>query len=430
MCNLNVLIKKRNDEIDYTAFLMSVTSSSFADNDDGDGVYFNSSDRIEKGENKVNILKHNKEVNESSVIITHQRISTSGRTAKYTQPFMDENIVLAHNGILTYTEVKGKSDTFVMFEKLSKLFKERLNDVSLTISREKKLIKSIQEVFGDESGSWSIIIYDKINETLFYFKSSTTTINFYSFKDMIFITTSRNNDIFLPLVTKRKPSEYNIVSENLYKIMFKKNKLKLYDTTEEIKGKVWNTGYNYYNSSYKDGKWNDISSDNKIPITNKQSLTLIEAEASRFSNKCKNDFNRDLFKTKTNLCSESDYNEFEETLKEEYDSDYAEYMKEYSDEYDGEKIRVVNFVGKFVKDRFGQYLNKYNTNIYNKIEKLIKKEEQELFNNGNLETKLTKSIIPGKIVSPKKQRRNIFGRKIVNEYDDHYSMSRYTTGDY
>ena len=426
MCNLNLLIKNGNNKIDYTAFLMSVTSSSYAGNSDGDGVYFNSSDRIEKGANKINILKHDKEVRNSSFIITHQRISTSGRTPKYTQPFMDDNIVLAHNGVITYTEVNGKSDTFVVFENLTKLFKKKLKNTTSKLSREQKLIKSIKKVFGNENGSWSIAIFDKISEILYYFKSQSTNINVFKSKNMMYLTTSLRNDVFMSLVNKKEPTEYDIEAEHLYKILIKNNKIKFFDTKEKIEAKTYtSTNYGGYSSKRFAGNntfdnFNNKSNTNSVAL--RDNVTLLEAEDVLFKKvRNKKYLNRLFIKCK------ADRN-FEQAIQEDYDEEFAEVMRLYSDTYDGEQIRERNKFGEFIEDRFGEYITKYSKVINKKIEKLIEKEDDALkyptyykkqdrakLQKDNLEKTLANSIIPGKIVS--KAGRTLHNGFGYDDYD-------------
>ena len=203
MCNINVVIKNKEqtekEVLDLTSFLSNVTTNSYLMNSDGDGFYFSSTDYLTKSPNKINILGFIKEIQDSQFIISHQRIATSGKTEDYLQPFSNEDFVLVHNGILSCFVRGEKSDTYALFLDFNKEFK--LGDEK---TREKNIVKALQTLLNNAYGSYSICLYDKKTQNLYYFKNSMTDIHIYRSKDKreVFITTSKENIEYLEIYGK------------------------------------------------------------------------------------------------------------------------------------------------------------------------------------------------------------------------------------
>jgi predicted glutamine amidotransferase len=155
-------------------------------NDDAEGVYFSGTETLVKSDSKVNYFEYSQDIVKSRFVLTHQRIATSGRNSKMHQPFMSENLVLMHNGIMSNFEEKGKSDTYVMFNLLRKSFIKYLKKKE---DRTAALVHAINDVFDEKSGSFSVVIFDRKDRRLFYFKNSTTNIHFYMFDDFMMFNT-------------------------------------------------------------------------------------------------------------------------------------------------------------------------------------------------------------------------------------------------
>ena len=216
MCNLNILINLKNQSILNCSFLTGATAVSYNDsNGDGDGIYFDNGILI-RSKDKLNLFNYLDAFNSSKLMLTHQRYSTSGKTEKYTQPFEDSHFVMAHNGVLSNYVEGNKSDTFVVFAEFLKLFNKS------KAKRETRIIKSIETLFKDEHGTWSISLFDKETKTLYYFKDSSTSIACYINKkrDILFLTTKEDNNIFLH-VFNDSFKQVEIEDYILYKITFK-----------------------------------------------------------------------------------------------------------------------------------------------------------------------------------------------------------------
>jgi len=210
MCNLNILITNKPSSNKYAQLLDRLTTLSYDGNQDADGVYFSGTNRLIKSTYKLNYLSFIKGFNSSKFVISHQRISTSGFEESNHQPFSNRELVMAHNGVLSITEVGDKSDTHTMFDKFSKEFKKALKTLD---SREKAMLKTIKELFAVETGSYSIFIYDKIDGVGYYFKNLSTTIYAYHTDNYTYLSTRDTSFWHDP-----KHKEFSIKSGKIYKI--------------------------------------------------------------------------------------------------------------------------------------------------------------------------------------------------------------------
>jgi glucosamine 6-phosphate synthetase-like amidotransferase/phosphosugar isomerase protein len=172
MCNLNIVIKTQ--ELNVTGFMQSVTTNSFEKNTDGDGFWCDKGSLI-KSESKVDLTNYTSELNKSNFIISHQRWATHGKVADMVQPFENDEFVFAHNGILStfyeYTDAT-KSDSY----KFICRFMDELNE-RRTLTRDEGIVESLKILLDGVSGSYSIVLFDKITNCMYYFKNSGTTIH-------------------------------------------------------------------------------------------------------------------------------------------------------------------------------------------------------------------------------------------------------------
>ena len=207
MCNLNILFKNKKAKHKdlLTAFNFSC-AASYAMNTDGARVYFNNGNKLVTSANNIDINKYKNNFINSSVVIGHERISTSGHSLDNLQPFMNERFVFVHNGVLyEFNNHKEKSDSKQLFEVFIRNF-SLTNDVAIAI---KQALKT-------EGGSYSILIYDKKEEIGYYFKNGATSISFYAGEGILFISTKDNNKYFFSDLKEVKIKSYNIYKiENL-----------------------------------------------------------------------------------------------------------------------------------------------------------------------------------------------------------------------
>lgn len=239
MCHLNILLKSEKCEIskeDLLVFLTSVTTASYLRNKDADGVYFQ--DRVIKSDEKLNFAKFIDEVYKSNVVLSHQRISTSGKTSKFNQPFENEQFALMHNGIISGLAKGEASDTYVFFGKFNKYFR-----LSNKETRPKRVAHAIKKVLKEvDSGTYSIAIYDKVMNEVYYFKNYTPNMTLWRGDNFIYMSTEEDNGKFLNLIkegfeealTKITPKE-----DKLYRFKFTENKIEIESMGKLPEKKSW-----------------------------------------------------------------------------------------------------------------------------------------------------------------------------------------------
>jgi hypothetical protein len=199
-----------------TAFLQSVTANSFATNRDGDGIALGN--KVHKRLAKLNLFKYDKEIKAEKYILTHQRISTSGFSKEYTQPFKSAEFILAHNGVMREFEDKKDthSDTFNFFARFRREFKKAKGD------REERVVSAIKELLDGSYGGYSIVIKDLIEDCLYYFKDYGTSISCFMNKNYLYLTTKGGNQEFISLLGEHL-RELELEDYSIYKITNKKS---------------------------------------------------------------------------------------------------------------------------------------------------------------------------------------------------------------
>ena len=247
MCHLNVLISKDKNRERlaniYNSFGNGV-ASSYADNPDGAGVYCDG--KITKSFDFVDMIDFKSLFMKKKAIITHQRIATSGYSVDGLHPFESERFVLIHNGILShsrYNSMKNFSDTYAFNEHLIKYFKKNNN-----------IIKTIKRLTNGETGSYSVIIYDKKINKYYYFKSKYTDIKICNINSStLYITTSDKN---LAFFNKYPVKEFKIKPYVLYEINPRDVSIveiaKLYKPTYTYIPTKYYSAHGYYDESSYD----------------------------------------------------------------------------------------------------------------------------------------------------------------------------------
>jgi len=258
MCHINIFIKsyetKGNRSLELCSFVDSATKNSYIKNDDGDGVYFSEGNFIAKSVDRISYLKFQEDISLSKFILSHQRITTSGFSEEYTQPFEDKEFILLHNGVLPSFAKKEKSDTFGLFNKFLGEFKK-----SGIKNRQKKVLSSIKKLFNGVSGSFSIGIFDKTTQKLYYFKNSNTNIEAFISEDKkeFYLTTSSDNEKLLELY-RDDFSDFEIEDYKIY-VISEDNEVKIKEVGELKEKESYKS--DYYTSEW-DKEYNSLGYNN------------------------------------------------------------------------------------------------------------------------------------------------------------------------
>ncbi len=183
---------------------------------------------------------------ESNFVIGHNRYATGNAEAKKNRnnhPFIFNDFVLVHNGVIDNNKElrnkynmrhKIKTDSFTVLYMISKEF-EKDNS---RISREKKIIKAIKKTTKQLDGSYSIFLYDRREDQVYYFKNAMTSFTFALLNHNILVGTTdyqNLNYIYLNKEFKQDIQEIKIEDDHIYKIH--KNKLKQIGKFKDGSGK-------------------------------------------------------------------------------------------------------------------------------------------------------------------------------------------------
>ena len=180
MCEINAIIKMNGSVLntdDKIEFLEMLKSGSI-ENDDAWG-YFTPSQAAKFTGNHINQnLKINKD---DWFIVGHNRMATKGdpKDNKNNHPFWNDRYTMVHNGVIDNVdflkekysipkvENEIKTDSYIIMELMEKFGSECNYNTEETI---KKVIYNLE-------GWYSIIIYDRKTDILYYIKDYLTEIN-------------------------------------------------------------------------------------------------------------------------------------------------------------------------------------------------------------------------------------------------------------
>lgn len=182
MCNLNLAIHR--DDLPYSELnqWMSVASwnSWMNGNDDGEGYFGWNATKFFLDRNVKKIRYH--QLEPFRFLVTHQRLTTSGQGHNNLHPHESKSFVLMHNGIFSGKGTPEKSDTKQYLELLERTYADE-QDVLRTVKKTNSMI----------SGSYSIILYHKESEKVYYYKEPTTNMFQLLSHQWFFLSTSKNN---------------------------------------------------------------------------------------------------------------------------------------------------------------------------------------------------------------------------------------------
>jgi asparagine synthetase B (glutamine-hydrolysing) len=125
-------------------------------------------------------------------IVGHNRYTTTGdaKDNKNNHPFESNRFIMVHNGIinnhllLRRGKIEGETDSIVIIENLEKSI------------RSNKVVDAIKKTAEQLTGSFSVMLYDKQDDKLYYFKNKMTRFSFarYQFKDKVVVFGSTNEN--------------------------------------------------------------------------------------------------------------------------------------------------------------------------------------------------------------------------------------------
>ncbi len=196
MCEIHFIYKQKElEKSDLNEFIKMMCFGSLRKHDDAWGFFTNKTSFKKEGAfdpnaTKIHTLK-------SKFIVGHNRQSTMGvgplwniRKAKTTKkieelqhhPFELEDFTLVHNGIIDNAknlfkkykiQTPIKTDSYAIIHLIWHYFERSQEE-----NRQEKILDAIQKTTQKIGGWYSIILYDKKDNKLYYFKDPITDFNF------------------------------------------------------------------------------------------------------------------------------------------------------------------------------------------------------------------------------------------------------------
>ncbi len=163
-----------------------------------------------------------KAITRSNFIVGHNRFSTTGDKKKNrnNHPFILDNFKMVHNGIITNNKElraefklksKIKTDSFIILFMINNFFLKSKG------TREKRIIKAIKKTAKKLEGSFSVFLFDNLENNLFYFKNDKTRFTFCLLDDKILVGTTNENNLEYIYTNKRFIFDKSKYKEKLIK---------------------------------------------------------------------------------------------------------------------------------------------------------------------------------------------------------------------
>lgn len=197
MCNINMVFRKdgRKDKR-LSEFMNLMSWYSFQNNNDGEG-FINEKFKITKSVNKLIYSGSHK------FIISHQRLTTSGRVPEMTQPLENDDYIIIHNGVFKEMGGNLESDTAVYLKKLSE--KDKDNPIN-----------AIKEISKETFGSYSVVLYHKATGKLMYYKNALKDMYIMETEKYRFLSTIKENLDYMKIYLNEPETEvYSVVEKEI-----------------------------------------------------------------------------------------------------------------------------------------------------------------------------------------------------------------------
>ena len=184
MCEIQFVMSHNINNTEITNFLEMLESGSYA-NQDATGLFTDNGTKWKFRAALYNIkekkslkLPEDISANCTKFLVGHNRLATTGseKLNKNNHPFETRNFMLVHNGIIGNHDLLKRQYKLKYKEETDSAIVPRL--LELYLVKYKDIVQTIKEVAEVLSGSYSILLYYKPTNRLFYFKNSGTSFSF------------------------------------------------------------------------------------------------------------------------------------------------------------------------------------------------------------------------------------------------------------
>ena len=184
MCEIQFVMSHNINDTEITNFLEMLESGSYV-NQDATGLFTDNGTKWKFRAALYNIkekkslnLPDDISANCTKFLVGHNRLATTGseKLNKNNHPFETRNFMLVHNGIIGNHDLLKGQYKLKYEEETDSAIVPRL--LELYLVKHKDIVETIKEVAEVLSGSYSILLYYKPTDRLFYFKNSGTSFSF------------------------------------------------------------------------------------------------------------------------------------------------------------------------------------------------------------------------------------------------------------
>lgn len=180
MCNINLIFNKSREKSLLPSMYMNVASfNSYKHNNHGEGMVGlrNKHINIQKSLRKL-VFKQ-----QYWMLASHQRLATIGEKNNLnTQPIVTQDFYIMHNGVFSGLGDFAESDT-VKFATILQGNYIKYGDVA----------KAIQETHKTVRGWYSVLIYHRGKQKLYYYKDNDTKMHYIENKEWFVMSTEKEN---------------------------------------------------------------------------------------------------------------------------------------------------------------------------------------------------------------------------------------------
>jgi glucosamine 6-phosphate synthetase-like amidotransferase/phosphosugar isomerase protein len=176
-----------------------------------------------KNKGRFNLGSFNKNILKSNFIVGHNRLATTGDKNKNfnNHPFRINDFVMVHNGVVSnHKELrKGfniksevETDSYVIIWLINHFFEK-----SKVKNRQEKICNAIRKTAKKLIGQFSVMLYDSLNNDLYYFKNSITSFGFCILDNKVLIGSSNVNNLEHIYLNEKYIFDTDLFKEKVFK---------------------------------------------------------------------------------------------------------------------------------------------------------------------------------------------------------------------
>ena len=219
MCEIQFVMSRNINDEEIVNFLDMLNEGSYSNSDatglctdNGTKWKFRTALHSLKDKKSGNLLSDIR-VNTSKFLIGHNRLATTGseKENKNNHPFETSNLMLVHNGVISnHDSLKGNFALDYPEETDSAII---IHLMEAYLEQDYSIEDAIKETAESLQGSYSVMVYHKPDDRIFYFKNSST-----SFAFMKAVTKTGKVSLYGSTKTQNLVNTYNWEKDGMFDI--------------------------------------------------------------------------------------------------------------------------------------------------------------------------------------------------------------------